>query len=153
MHGSVHPPRFGTEPIFSWSGAEAIASMVSSGGAARRESRLCPETWGVNASMHRFKILVNMPRLALSQVEQAFVRNAAGGVQRARRRPCRRRRRAAFKAGSGCRRRLMAPEPGRTQAPGDCRHAFPCLDCGQTERRIREKPRPPVRLVQIPFGH
>ena len=50
----------------------------------------------------------------------------------------RRRRREAFKAGSGKRRRLMAPEPGRTQAPGDCRHAFPCLDCEQAERGIRE---------------
>ena len=46
--------------------------------------------------------------------------------------------REAFKAGSGNRRRLTAPEPGRTQAPGDCRHAFPCLGYEQAERGIRE---------------
>ena len=48
---------------------------------------LCPETWGIDPLRHRFKILVNMSRLVRSQVEQAFFRNAAGDVQRERRRP------------------------------------------------------------------
>ena len=42
---------------------------------------LCPETWGIDPLRHRFKILVNMSRLARSQVEKAFFRNATGNVQ------------------------------------------------------------------------
>ena len=49
--------------------------------------RLCPETWGLDPLRHRFKILVNMSRLARSQVEKAFFRNAAGNVQRVWQRP------------------------------------------------------------------
>ena len=48
---------------------------------------LCPETWGIDPLRHRFKILVNMSRLARSQVEKAFFRNAAGNVQRVWQRP------------------------------------------------------------------
>ena len=48
---------------------------------------LCPETWGIDHLRHRFKILVNMSRLARSQVEKAFFRNAAGNVQRVWQRP------------------------------------------------------------------
>ena len=53
----------------------------------RARFRLCPETWGIDPLRHRFKILVNMSRLARSQVEKAFFRNAAGNVQRVWQRP------------------------------------------------------------------
>ena len=66
------------------------AGPFPSAEAAARQSRifrLCPETWGIDPLRHRFKILVNMSRLARSQVEKAFFRNAAGNVQRVWQRP------------------------------------------------------------------
>ena len=60
---------------------------VASGFIALGNLGLCPETWGIDPLRHRFKILVNMSRLARSQVEKAFFRNAAGNVQRVWQRP------------------------------------------------------------------
>ena len=103
--------------------------------------------------MHRFRILANMSRLALSQVEQAFFRNAAGGVQGAWRLP------AGGDVAKPSEPALEPDDASRLRNQAALKHQetagrpSPVWTVKQAERRIREKPTPPVRLVQTPFGH